>query len=509
MQDFVEEIYNYAQLIPAVKEVIDDAYAYRSAKIFFDWKNIQPLFLEFCKNLAEKDTELSFKIFDKLKKACSYANAEDLNFNLFADCLEEMLTDMYQAISLYGTVDVNDGKFRIFSSKSGFFSIENVEHKKFYHSTVDPMREAYISAKSIFKPQYLSYKLLCEDLGYLAYQIYVMSDCSADVYVYYSSEQLAEYAVDYGVLSWIPEDKLNIVISPDELTTVESFFGNDYDENCCYHCSNIYYSMLGDTCQTLLRNYIIGENTGINSNVYSDINAYRNLHNIESTIVDYRSKRESDEWIVIAAGPSLDDLLQYIRDNEDKNIICVATAAGKLRKNGIIPDCICVLDPWSSTFKQFENILDWDVPLLVDPQTNWRIAEAYSGDKYIVPSISNYNSAKKFKDEGYKLIDPGSTVAIMAIRLAIMLKAEKIHLIGLDLAYPGGKTHAEGTARADTVSTERMKMVKSNNGGEVPTDKIFENYIVEVENLIKENTGVEFINHSTVGAYINGAKPEI
>ena len=101
-----------------------------------------------------------------------------------------------------------------------------------------------------------------------------------------------------------------------------------------------------------------------------------------------------------------------------------------------------------------------------------------------------------------------SNVSPFAIEVAVKMGAKSIELIGVDLAYPGEKTHAEGTMDNSGVNTNGMVKIKDVKGKEVYTSEVFVDCIEEIEELINENKNVRFYNKSKIGAYIKGCIAE-
>ena len=86
--------------------------------------------------------------------------------------------------------------------------------------------------------------------------------------------------------------------------------------------------------------------------------------------------------------------------------------------------------------------------------------------------------------------------------VAIRLAGNKIICFGLDLAYTGAKSHAEGTAAYHEVDVSEYRKVPSVTGDMVPTIKNLDSYRHWIERRIKDEK-VRFINISK-GAYIAG-----
>ena len=209
--------------------------------------------------------------------------------------------------------------------------------------------------------------------------------------------------------------------------------------------------------------------------------------------------------LIVGAGPSLDARMAELENKDDDTIIlAVATVLKKLTNRGIIPDYAVVMDSQMRTFKQIEGLKIMDTPLLVDSTACWRFAEEYQGKRYIVYQKGFQEADRCAKEERCQQYETGGSVTTLALEIALRLGADSIYMLGVDLAYPDGISHATGTMDRMDRNTNGMKKVKSVNGDEVYTDLLFDSYRIWIENKIKEYPQVNFYNLSTCGAYIEG-----
>lgn len=209
---------------------------------------------------------------------------------------------------------------------------------------------------------------------------------------------------------------------------------------------------------------------------------------------------------MVVAGPSLDDCIEYLRENVGKKtIICASMVLKKLLQNNIRLDGVAVLDPQTRTWGHFDNLKGTNTPLLLNVTANWRFGEWYGGDKYLIPSLTDETTVRNYLLQGVKSWYIGSTVSALMLEIAIHLDAKRVEMIGMDLAYPIGRTHATGTMDEKEISGLGMQQVLSVNGGLVSTTAQFMVYIEEIEQIICDNAGVSFYNLSTMGAEIKGA----
>ena len=83
--------------------------------------------------------------------------------------------------------------------------------------------------------------------------------------------------------------------------------------------------------------------------------------------------------------------------------------------------------------------------------------------------------------------------------------AKRIELVGVDLGYPDGKSHAEGTALGIQMNQEEMYEVEQVGGGKLLTTPVMSIYRRAMETRIAQiGDDVKFYNLSTIGARIQG-----
>ncbi|MGL5574105.1 MAG: motility associated factor glycosyltransferase family protein [Sarcina sp.] len=229
-----------------------------------------------------------------------------------------------------------------------------------------------------------------------------------------------------------------------------------------------------------------------------EFNKKQNYYEIREVYNIFDKKKP---FLIVAAGPSLDDDINYIYRNRDLfNIISVGTALKTLSNNNIDPDIIVIIDRKEAVKNQIDFYNNKKVPLcFLSTASKWAV-ESYKGKKYMF-----------FNDEeieGY--IKTGKTVAVAATDIAIKAGANKIIFVGQDLAYLDNKTHTstfESIYGDKDVIQERKdcREVKSVNGEVLKTTEGLLYFKKQLEYLINFNKNIKFYNISK-GAYINGAK---
>ena len=155
--------------------------------------------------------------------------------------------------------------------------------------------------------------------------------------------------------------------------------------------------------------------------------------------------------IIVAAGPSLDKNMEYLKRIKGRfPIIAVDTAYRHLLANGIKPDFVCAAD------SSYENSLDFvgvedetEVILVAELMTHPDIFKVFKGRKIITTFGGGlYPQIGKFREPMGSLICWGS-VTTMAFDLARKMGADPIIFIGFDLSFCDGRLHTRGSYSED------------------------------------------------------------
>ena len=113
---------------------------------------------------------------------------------------------------------------------------------------------------------------------------------------------------------------------------------------------------------------------------------------------------------------------------------------------------------------------------------------------------------KEYADTDEEIWQFSGSVAGLALEAAIRLGAKRIYLVGQDLAYPDGKTYAEGMPYQADAGSRGTMLVPAVDGGMVPTSEAFHWFRQGLEAQIAKYDQVEYINMSKHGALIKGCK---
>ena len=227
--------------------------------------------------------------------------------------------------------------------------------------------------------------------------------------------------------------------------------------------------------------------------------------------------------LYIAAGPSLDDNIEWIKQNHNKFfIVTIGAAYKKLLLNDIHIDVI--------------STLDQDFKALNEKQFDDESVEKISKNTIIFASnMTNENILKKFNRNNLFLYEvfsklhkenivfQGFSVGEITLNILLDLNIKELYLVGLDLALnqETGESHAKDSNSAttklnldaeinrDTYSArESLIKVKGNHKEYVYTTPMFFSSIKSLEEKVKiKSEDVVIYNLSTNGAFFNGVIP--
>ena len=500
-ESFIEEIYHRADVIEQLRESCLMAQRMRIQYAGNIWNSVLPTIYKIIETSEDRVI------------ARNIGEASEIVHNAWRDpaffsavISEQLIPAVMRYMESYTGIDVTEGRFRIKSSAVGFLTVYDSESNMYLHDPFDPMWSARILAEDLWTADMDEFHLFGSGLGYLPYQLWKVSQQSMKIYVYEPSEQILDYAVHYGVLSRIPEDMLYI-ISGEKEETVQSYIQNSIG----YGKGRYVTLWAGKECEQVDGGHLSNERMNADAERWFrdiwEINMKKNSRHTKVSVQQLKYKLFAKEWIVVAAGPSVDEQIDYLKEIQGKRkIVAVDVILKRLLGAGIIPDLVVTADPQDHMINHLEGIENQtdNIPLLGDRMASWRYVEAYKGE--IAFSVAS-GTVDKYPDydKSWEVWNYGGTVSSLAIEAAVNFGAEQVNLIGLDLAYPGGNLFAKGTSHADAKQENWGNKVESVDGGMVETSKTFLYFISVIEEQIAMHPNVKFINMSKHGARIKGS----
>jgi len=509
--DFLEEIYDISKLIFEMKRCVESCNCSDIWLFSQSWNGsaagIGKLYNRYLANNNPRATVIK-GIVDDVR--------ENINNPLLCGGIieERFIPELYSIAAETGYIDVEEDGYSFTSSKSGLLTIKNNGTGRYWHSTIDPLQEAWDKASLLYAPNVNCIVILGCGLGYLAYQLWKKSYESAHIYIFEPNAKMIDYARQFGVLDWINPEQVTIFADgdTDEMFTKVAKFESDFARSI-YFISDWVAEEADENLKQKLIDFTENQKAAIRYAERFDVNYYNNIDLFAGTIADLKSEQavidieRNNEYIVVAAGPSLNKQMDYLRSMKGKKtIIAVDGALKKLLANGIKPDYVTALDPNKTLMHYLDGIEDQtkDITLIADSVVYWQYVGNYKGPVYrVCSSDSKLNIVDR---EKYDIPNLGyhGTVSGLAIEEAAYFGAKIIELIGLDLAFPGGQHHADGIGVDTSIKMNGNIMVPSVTGEPVGTNATFEKFIREIEIQVAEHPEIIFNNLSDCGAYIKG-----
>lgn len=242
-------------------------------------------------------------------------------------------------------------------------------------------------------------------------------------------------------------------------------------------------------------------------------NLFKNLPHIfnSSCVSNLFGKFSNKPAIIVAAGPSLNRNVKFLKDVKEKAIIiCVGRALKVLLKEKITPDMIITLDGDVKSYEQFKNIEYGNIPLVYTSVVYPEILNDHKGEK-IVSLIGDIYLSELFEKRNIDigLLSTGGSVACAAFSLAVSMDADPVAFIGQDLAYTNNMSHAEGVEykNSDINNLKGSMVIKDIYGNDVYTDESLYSFLVWFEKAIEnDKSGRIYIDATEGGARIKGTE---
>ena len=250
-------------------------------------------------------------------------------------------------------------------------------------------------------------------------------------------------------------------------------------------------------------------------------NTLNNIQTINSIgaykLSDLEGKFVGETAVVAAAGPSLAENIQNIKNNREKFVIFAVNKALKpLLENGITPDFMVgidaryVLNTITATDEELAKIncimnLNSDSGILT--RTFKKVFVAFPENDALIKKLSEYNTFIKTQESG----GSSTTAAFVA---AVKMGFSKIIMTGLDLALKGDTVYSTGE-NFENIGANQIKInniiknvttVPSVTGVDVLTTEDYAAFIQHFSTLIKDLEYTEVYNTTSFGAVIPGMK---
>ncbi len=151
--------------------------------------------------------------------------------------------------------------------------------------------------------------------------------------------------------------------------------------------------------------------------------------------------------VVCAAGPTLDDLLQWLPAlHERAVIIAVDTSIVPLLRAGITPDFLVTVDPQYWNTRHLDRLHSPATALISESATHPRVFRMLPHNpRYLCSSLFPLGRYLERNLEPRGTLGAGGSVATSAWDFARVLGCTPVYTAGLDLGFPGHVTHCRGS----------------------------------------------------------------
>lgn len=268
----------------------------------------------------------------------------------------------------------------------------------------------------------------------------------------------------------------------------------------------------------LLRQYLVVRplmevNVRTSTNIQQ--NSLSNLQHMATSpdIGELRNQFKEIPFILIGAGPSLDESIDFLREFQNKAIIVTSNSPyRKLINSGIRPHLVVTADPMEPTLAGFQNIKLDHVPLACPFSAYPEIVKRFSGR---IISWSTMNPIADFikkrigKPPGSKILEQG-TVSGCVLDISKLLGCKKVLLIGQDMSVrDDGQYYTSDSFYADSgdhfTDLEKGHKLPGNTQDLVHVESRLFVYLKTFEQFIGDNPDVEYRNLARTGVKVKGA----
>ena len=217
-------------------------------------------------------------------------------------------------------------------------------------------------------------------------------------------------------------------------------------------------------------------------------------------------------FILVGAGPSLDESIDFLKYMQDKAIICVSNSSfRKVVNSGIRPHLAVTADPMKPTLRGFENVNLEGIPLACPFSAYPEIVNRFSGR---ILSWSTFNPLVNIlkeataRNRGTEIMEQG-TVSGCVLDLGRLFGCKKIFFVGQDMCIrDDGKYYTDDSSYSDSGAHFTDKREGHRLPGNTLEQVIVEGrlfvYLKTFEKFIEVNKGIDYINLARTGVKIKG-----
>lgn len=387
------------------------------------------------------------------------------------------------------------------------------------HSTIDPVKEAREWVSHIQIEEYTAYVVLGCGLGYQVRALWdkIPENSILCLFVTETEYNLVMQAETKGPLYKLKDKRflLYYVCELYDMATVIAHRMVDFDikkVNLCkyYPAMRIkadFYALCEETLVDLIgEKMTMTVNLNITTGKLFIENYWTNMPYIGTNpgIANFKNAFQGWPCIVVSGGPSLNKNINILKDCLPYAVVIAAgSTMGALHKQGITPHFLVVTDANSFMFDDLERCCDEHTVLVASIEVCHKVVERYPGRICFTYTIDDDRNIFADYLPSTVRLRQTSTVATVAVDFAQHCGAEKIIMVGQDLAFTGDYDHADGIQCGGYAAFDLVE-VPGYYGGMVPTIASFKTAIEYLETYVKNISHIRFINATEGGAQIAG-----
>ncbi|MFX0560598.1 motility associated factor glycosyltransferase family protein [Tepidibacillus infernus] len=401
----------------------------------------------------------------------------------------------------------------------------NNDAQYYFHSKYDPVNEAKRWADSFYEEGNISI-LIGLGLGYHAKSLLKKMDKEDYMIIIEPSKEIFQLAIQNVDLTDLINNKqvfIHIGTDYNGIRSILEGFNRQQFRPYKINISHHYDKLFNEEIKSILKiieeaimSYKIDLNTRIFFSEKWQENYLRNLkHAINSIPFKVFEDKFTSPVIIVSAGPSLKEEIDYLKTIHNRAIIiCSGSAITILEKYNIKPHIIVSIDGDLENYNHFKKLKNRDRPLFYSPHLHYKILDEYLGPKIVFQptGIGIYNWYNEMIGFETGTVYQGSSVANGVLDIATRISSGPICFIGQDLGYTGGYSHPEGhnhRKSLDSIKNNNRNLftIESNDGSKLFTDYVYYGMKKWFEDYLDVKKLDHVYNATLKGAKIKGTKP--
>lgn len=243
----------------------------------------------------------------------------------------------------------------------------------------------------------------------------------------------------------------------------------------------------------------------------------------KNDLSDIFNKFKGIPGIIVSAGPSMEEIVPYLKEIKDKFLIlAVDTAFKSLLDEGIEPDFVMSIDSQYWNSRHLTGGSSNNTILIADSSIQTSVLREFKNRTYFTKSSFPLGRYFENHRKEFPKVASGGSVSTNIWDFAQKLGLNEINFIGQDLGFPGGVTHYKNSyfeknmlissTKTNSIESQSFKyiydgfpnMVISNDGKNIISDRRMDIYIKWFHEKLRESSSSKTYNLSPSGCRIDG-----